>query len=202
MPLNFKNRPVRTIYGGVLNNPPLPLIGVARSLPLIGLTYYVYDWQLISFTVLQVWLNLSKPSWWRDMQQKLSALSPAPTGDHHPARATPLPQMVCTTFVIATGLSWFISSGDRLAPNIVTRERDHSMTLTRYSNFLKLFFLLFYLLNFFNWDSYFAARIKNPYRAVIPSEIPDLKQSNIYYKFVIYSKFSTLSQLCPGFRAR
>ena len=39
--LNFKNRPVRTgvIKGGVLNNPPppLPLIGVARSLPLIGL---------------------------------------------------------------------------------------------------------------------------------------------------------------------
>ena len=38
--LNFKNRPVRTgdIKGEVLNNPPLPLIGVARSLPLIGLT--------------------------------------------------------------------------------------------------------------------------------------------------------------------
>ena len=39
--LNFKNRPVRTgdIKGGVLNNPPLPLIEVARSLPLIGLTF-------------------------------------------------------------------------------------------------------------------------------------------------------------------
>ena len=35
--LNFKNRPVRTgDIKGVLNNP-LPLIGVARSLPLIGL---------------------------------------------------------------------------------------------------------------------------------------------------------------------
>ena len=28
----------RRYQGGVLNNPPLPLIGVARSLPLIGLT--------------------------------------------------------------------------------------------------------------------------------------------------------------------
>ena len=39
--LNFKNRPVRTgdlKGGGVINNPPpLPLIGVARSLPLIGM---------------------------------------------------------------------------------------------------------------------------------------------------------------------
>ena len=38
MPLNFKNRPVRTgdLKGGP-KQPPLPLIGVARSLPLIGL---------------------------------------------------------------------------------------------------------------------------------------------------------------------
>ena len=37
--LNFKNRPVRTgdIKGGPKQPPPLPLIGVARSLPLIGL---------------------------------------------------------------------------------------------------------------------------------------------------------------------
>ena len=37
--LNFKNRPVRTgdLKGGP-KQPPLPLIGVARSLPLIGLT--------------------------------------------------------------------------------------------------------------------------------------------------------------------
>ena len=36
--LNFKNRPVRTgdLKGGP-KQPPLPLIGVARSLPLIGL---------------------------------------------------------------------------------------------------------------------------------------------------------------------
>ena len=38
--LNFKNRPVRTgdlKGGGPKQPPPLPLIGVARSLPLIGL---------------------------------------------------------------------------------------------------------------------------------------------------------------------
>ena len=38
--LNFKNRPVRTgdiKGGGGPKQPPLPLIGVARSLPLIGL---------------------------------------------------------------------------------------------------------------------------------------------------------------------
>ena len=35
--LNFKNRPVRT--GDIKGGPkPLPLIGVARSLPLIGLS--------------------------------------------------------------------------------------------------------------------------------------------------------------------
>ena len=40
--LNFKNRPVRTgdIKGGP-KQPPLPLIGVARSLPLIGLNYTI-----------------------------------------------------------------------------------------------------------------------------------------------------------------
>ena len=38
--LNFKNRPERTRdLKGVLNEP-LPLIGVARSLPLIGLINY------------------------------------------------------------------------------------------------------------------------------------------------------------------
>ena len=37
--LNVKNRPVRTgdLKGGGPKQPPLPLIGVARSLPLIGL---------------------------------------------------------------------------------------------------------------------------------------------------------------------
>ena len=37
--LNFKNRPVRTgdLKGGGPKQPPLPLIGVARSLPLKGL---------------------------------------------------------------------------------------------------------------------------------------------------------------------
>ena len=41
--LNFKNRPVRTgdLKGGP-KQPPLPLIGVARSLPLIGLMHEKY----------------------------------------------------------------------------------------------------------------------------------------------------------------
>ena len=40
--LNFKNRPVRTgdLKGGP-KQPPLPLIEVARSLPLIGLKYLI-----------------------------------------------------------------------------------------------------------------------------------------------------------------
>ena len=50
--MNFKNRPVRTgDLKGVLNNPPPPppLIGVARSLPLIGLRQLSQDCQFGSF---------------------------------------------------------------------------------------------------------------------------------------------------------
>ena len=67
--LNFKNRPVRTVdLKGSPKQPPLPLIGLARSLPLIGLIlnkiecYYCIPLQYLEYVV--AWVELFGKSWW------------------------------------------------------------------------------------------------------------------------------------------
>ena len=65
---NFKNRPVITgdLKGGP-KQPPLPLIGVARSLPLIGLTWSDLIWLDLNWLTLSDLTRLDFDLTWPDL---------------------------------------------------------------------------------------------------------------------------------------